>query len=103
MRLRRCGELVVGRILVDSRMLVQRSRSLLGCLLATVLGCTGTVTVPAPAQRDMASSGGTTSNAGGTSGSSGTAAKSSGGTSGSSGTTNDPTPEACAKQTGAAL
>ncbi len=85
-------------------MLVHGSRPLLGCILATALGCTGTVTVPAPVQRDTGSSGGTTSNAAGTSGSSGAGAKSSGGsTSGSSGTTNDPTAEACAKQTGAAL
>src|SRR5947208_68517 len=89
MRVGRCGKLVWRRILVDSRMLVQRSRPLLGCILAAALGCTGTVTVPAPAARDTDSSGGTTNDAGGTSG--------------SSGSTNDPTAEACAKQSGAAL
>jgi hypothetical protein len=88
-------------------MLGQSSRVLLGCALATVLGCSGSVTVPAPG----ANSGGQTASSGGTSGTSGTAAKSSGGTtsntggttSGSGGTTSEPTAEECAKQTGAAL
>jgi hypothetical protein len=81
----------------------ERSCALLGGALAFVLGCTGTVVIPAPAARDTGSPGGTTNDAGATSGSSGTAATSGGGTTSGSGGTNDPTAEACAAQTGAAL